>query len=235
MRTSLILALFFGLFAGFLPRDAAFAQLAGTGDFRIQWEVKNRFRLFKSEADFQKLVAENRGDGILAQERRLETDSDGLGWAKDVVANLCLDAYGELVETCDRDGTRESYLNPHDYPVGVTVSGPVPQDATCVWSFDDGDGPVRQSSAPCKQEVRLRARAGKTTVATVDIPLGDGTAQRVAAEIAVRDVLIAGLGDSIAAGEGNPDRAVELDAGFCFRRFLACRRQPIFPAEPRRL
>jgi hypothetical protein len=37
----------------------------------------------------------------------------------------------------------------------------------------------------------------------------------------VRDVLIAGLGDSIAAGEGNPDRAVALDdGGFCFRRFL---------------
>jgi hypothetical protein len=225
MRASLILALFFGLVIGFLPSGAAFAQLAGTqltgtGDFHIQWEVKNRFRLFKNEADFQRLVAESRGDGILAQERRLENDTDGQGWAKDVVANLCLDGYGELVETCDRDGTRESYLNPRDYPVGVTVSGPVPQDAMCAWSFDDGNGAVRQSTAPCNQEVRLRVSAGKTTVATVDIPLGDGTAQRVATEIAVRDVLIAGLGDSIAAGEGNPDRAVELDGGFCFRRFL---------------
>jgi hypothetical protein len=221
MRTSLIITLFFGLVIGVLPGDAAFAQLAGTGDFHIQWEVKNRFRLFKNEADFQRLVAENRGDGILAQERRLENDTDGQGWAKDVVGNLCLDAYGELlVDTCDRDGTRESYLSPRDYPVGVTVSGPLPQDAACAWSFDDGDGAVRQTTAPCNQEVRLRVRAGKTTVATVDIPLGDGTAQRVATEIAVRDVLIAGLGDSIAAGEGNPDRAVELDGGFCFRRFL---------------
>jgi hypothetical protein len=63
-------------------------------------------------------------------------------------------------------------------------------------------------------------RSGRTTVATVDVPLGDGTAQRVATEIAVRDVLIAGIGDSIAAGEGNPDRAVELEGGFCFRHFL---------------
>src|SRR6202035_6160401 len=60
----------------------------------------------------------------------------------------------------------------------------------------------------------------RITVATVDIPLGDGTAQRVVSEIAVRDVLIAGLGDSIAAGEGNPDKAVELDGTFCFKRFL---------------
>ena len=51
--------------------------------------------------------------------------------------------------------------------------------------------------------------------------LPDGTAQRVVTEIQVRDVLIAGLGDSIAAGEGNPDRPVRLsDEGFCFRRFL---------------
>jgi hypothetical protein len=28
------------------------------------------------------------------------------------------------------------------------------------------------------------------------------------------------LGDSIAAGEGNPDRAVKLEGGFCFKRFL---------------
>jgi lysophospholipase L1-like esterase len=37
----------------------------------------------------------------------------------------------------------------------------------------------------------------------------------------VRDVLIAGLGDSIASGEGNPDRAIALaDDGFCFRSYL---------------
>ncbi len=75
-------------------------------------------------------------------------------------------------------------------------------------------------------------RYGRTTVATVDIPLGDGTAQRVVTEIAVRDLLIAGLGDSIAAGEGDPDQAVQLEGGFCFRRFG---RRPILPAGPRRL
>ena len=219
MRTILLLT-FVVVLVGLSPRDRAFAQLAGTGDFHIQWEVKNRFRLFRNEADFQRLAAQSRGDGILAQERRLETASDGLGWAKDVVGNLCLDGYGELVDTCTRDGESESYLTPKDHPVGVSLAGPVPQDATCVWNFDDGEGPVRTNNAPCNQEVRLRVRSGKTTVATVDVPLGDGTAQRVATEIAVRDVLIAGLGDSIAAGEGNPDTAVELDGGFCFRRFF---------------
>ena len=218
MRLSIILVVL-GAFAVITPLDPAFAQLADTGNFHIVWEVKNRFRLFRREADFLRQVAASRGDGILAAERRLERDSGGLGWAKDVVANLCLDDYGNLLQTCERDGASESYLTPRDHPIGVAVSGPVPQDATCAWSFDDGDGPVRQMNASCDSEVKLRVRYGRTTVATVDIPLGDGTAQRVITEIAVRDLLIAGLGDSIAAGEGDPDQAVQLEGGFCFRRF----------------
>lgn len=203
------------------PLDAALAQLAGTGDFHIAWEVKSRFRLFRHEADFLRMAAASRGDGVLASERRLARDTDGFGWAKDVVAELCLDNSGNLLETCDRDGERESYLSPRDYPVGVTVSGPVGESLDCVWTFSDGESAPRQSTAPCDHEVKLRVRAGRTTVATVDIPLGDGTAQRVTADIAVRDVLVAGLGDSIAAGEGDPDRAVKLEGGFCFRRFFS--------------
>ena len=216
MRVSILLALFIAL----IPLDGTFAQLAGTGDFHIVWEAKNRFRLFRNETDFLQQVAASRGDGVLAAERRLEHDSDGEGWAEDVVANLCLDNSGDLLETCERDGVRENYLTPRDHPVGVTLSGPLPQGANCVWNFDDGAGPLKQSTAPCDQEVKLRVRSGNTTVATVDIPLGDGTAQRVTTEIAVRDALIAGLGDFIAAGEGNPDKAVELEGGFCFKRFL---------------
>lgn len=214
MRFGIILAAFLVL----VP-DAAFAQLADTGNFHIVWEVKSRFRLFRQEADFLHQVAASRGDGVLAAERRLEASSDGLGWAKDVVPNLCLDDYGNILQTCVRDGQSENYLAPSDHLIGVAVSGPVPPGAVCAWSFDDGEGPVRQMNAACDTELRVRVRYGKTTVATVDVPLGDGTAQRVVAEIAVRDVLIAGMGDSIAAGEGDPDQAVQLDGTFCFRRF----------------
>lgn len=221
MRFAVILAAFIVL----LPIDWASAQsadtgqLADTGNFHIVWEVKNRFRLFRKDADFKRQEAASRGDGILAAERRLERDSGGLGWAKDVVGNLCLDPYGNLLTTCERDGESESYLTPRDYPITVGIEGGEAPDGTCSWSFDDGEGQLRQMTAPCNSLVNVRVRYGRTTVATVDIPLGDGTAQRVATEIAVRDVLIAGLGDSIAAGEGDPDRAVRLDGGFCFRRF----------------
>src|SRR5262249_31610133 len=134
---------------------------------------------------------------------------------------LCLDNSGNLLETCDRDGERESYLSPRDYPIGVTVSGSVPEGLDCVWTFSDGESSPRQSTAPCDREVKLRVRAGRPTVVPVDSPLVDATAQWVSADAAVRDVVIAGVGDSIAAGEGDPDKAVKLEGGFCFRRFFS--------------
>jgi hypothetical protein len=198
---------------------AARAELRGGGALRIDWEVKNRFRLFRNETDFQRHVAAARGDGVLAAERRLARESDGRGWARDTVERLCVDRAGKLMEFCDRDGEREVYLSPRDHRVGVTLAGTLPANDGCVWSFDDGDGPARQVSSPCNAEVKTRVRYGRPTLASVDIVLPDGTAQRIVSEIEVRDVLIAGMGDSIAAGEGNPDRAVRLsDDGFCFRR-----------------
>src|SRR5690349_4271928 len=189
---------------------------------RIEWEVKHRFRLFRSEADFQRHVAATRNDGVLGAERRLEISSDGRGWARDIVERLCIDRGGRLIETCDRDGTRENYLSPRDHAVGIVLAGALPPNARCQWSFEDGSGEPRQTEVGCDDEVRIRIAYGKTTNATVDVALPDGTAQRVVTDITVRDLLIAGMGDSIAAGEGNPDRAVRLsDEGFCYRRFLA--------------
>ena len=50
---------------------AAHAELRGAAAPRIEWEVKNRFRLFRSEADFQRHVASWRNDGVLGSEQRL--------------------------------------------------------------------------------------------------------------------------------------------------------------------
>ncbi len=191
-----------------------------TGPPRIEWEVKNRFRLFRSEADFERHVAAMRHGGVLAAERRLAKESDGRGWARDIVERLCLDRAGRLLEFCDRDGERENYLAPRDHRVGVMLAGTLPANEGCVWSFDDGDGHPRQVSGACDEEVKARLISGRPTLASVDIVLPDGTALRLVSEILVRDVLIAGMGDSVAAGEGNPDRAVQLsDQGFCFKRF----------------
>ncbi len=197
-------------------------------DLHIVWEAKNRFRLFRREADFLRHVAALSAKSVLAAEQLMEGETDGRGWARAMLSNLCIDATGALTTTCERDGARESYLAPVDHRVEMKVLGAPPQ-AACAWTFDDGDAQPRSYNGPCGENVRIRLPYGKPTVVTVDVSSGSGAPQRTTAEIAVRDLLIAGLGDSIAAGEGNPDRPIALsDEGFCFRRFLGGARSEYF-------
>ena len=196
------------------------AQSAPDAAMQISWEVRNRFRLFREERDFQLHADSTRGRSILAAEQALELQSDGRGWARNIVNRLCIDLSGRVSEPCTRDGNKESYLTPVDHPVTLRLTGAVPVGATCAWSIDDGGGP-QTSTFDCAEPINLRARYGRPTVATVDVSSGPEAPQRVSTEIMVRDIFIAGLGDSIASGEGNPDRPIGLaDEGFCFRSYL---------------
>ena len=203
----------------------------------IDWEVKNRFRLFERGSDFQRHV-DRRPRRQPARRRasarkRAPTAAAGRRTSS---PHLCVNAAGFLLETCERDGERENYLAPKTHPIVVRLTGAVPQGATCNWSFDDGTIPPKQVNAPCSETVQQRLAYGKPTIAAVGITRPDNSVESASTEIQVRDLLIAGLGDSVAAGEGNPDRPVALaDEGFCFRRFLGAGARRIFPAEPRRL
>ncbi|MDE5440590.1 hypothetical protein GWG65_03810 [Bradyrhizobium sp. CSA207] len=206
-----------GILIALLPEPAA-AQDAGA--MQISWEVRNRFRLFREERDFLLHVENARNRSILAAEQSLELQSEGRGWARNMVNRLCIDLQGRVNQPCTRDDVKENYLTPVDHPVTVRLTGAVPVGATCAWSFDDGDGP-QASTFDCAEPVNLRVRYGKQTVASVDVSSGSDPTQRVQTEIQVRDIFVAGLGDSIASGEGNPDRPLALsDEGFCFRSYL---------------
>lgn len=215
------------------PPEAATAP-SGASGIAIEWSVRNRFRLFRREADFQRHVMANRAGNQLAAEHLLERETGGRGWAQNEIDHLCVNAAGGLVETCDRDGERENYFTPKAHLVVARLSGPVPPGATCNWSFDDGTIPPKQVNAPCSQPVQQRLAYGKPTIAAVGITRPDNSVDSVSTEIEVRDLLIAGMGDSVAAGEGNPDRPIALaDEGFCFRRFLGAARGEYF--RPSRL
>jgi hypothetical protein len=139
-----------------------------------------------------------------------------------MVTRLCVDGAGRITDTCTRDGARESYLAPADHRVVVRTSGALEPGSVCAWTFEDGESAAQTATLDCGEEVILRARYGLTTAVTVDVTPPGGTPRRATTDIAVRDLLIAGLGDSIASGEGNPDRPVALaDDGFCFRTFAA--------------
>jgi lysophospholipase L1-like esterase len=200
------------------PRAAA--QAAPGAPLQIAWEVKNRFRLFREERDFQLHAESMRNRSVLASEDTLELQSDGRGWARNMVNRLCIDLQGRVADPCQRDNVKENYLTPIDHPIVVRLTGEVPVGATCAWTFDDGDGP-QKSTFDCAEPINLRVRYGRQTVASVEVSSGSDPTQKISTEIQVRDIFIAGLGDSIASGEGNPDRAVALsDEGFCFRYYL---------------
>src|SRR5262252_6842135 len=59
-------------------------------DLRIVWEVKNRFRLFRREADFLRQVAAQSLKTVLQAEQLMESETDGRGWAARVLSNLCV-------------------------------------------------------------------------------------------------------------------------------------------------
>jgi lysophospholipase L1-like esterase len=203
-----------------VPAQWAEAQTAPDARMQISWEVRNRFRLFREERDFLLHADSARGRSVLASEQALELQSDGRGWARNMVNRLCIDLLGRVNEPCSRDNVKESYLTPIDHPITVRLTGQIPVGATCAWLFDDGEGP-QQSTFDCAEPVNLRARYGRATIASVEVSSGPEAPQRVSTEIMVRDIFIAGLGDSIASGEGNPDRPIALsDEGFCFRYYL---------------
>src|SRR5207248_10345920 len=129
-------------------------------DVAVSWEVKNRFRLFRDEKDFNRHLAAESGHTVLESEQRLAQDTDGRGWARDMVTRLCVDGAGRVLDNCVRDGVRESYLPPVDHRVAVRLTGTVPADASCVWSFDNSDGPPQSVTAGCGEDVNLRARYG---------------------------------------------------------------------------
>jgi hypothetical protein len=187
----------------------------------IIWAVANRFRLFRDERDFRRHAEATQGRTVLEAEQALAAATDGGGWARDVMARLCLDSIGQIADQCLRDGVRENYLNPIDHRIEVQLTGLVPTGAACTWSFvPEGAAAPVTINAECGAPVATRVPYGKPTAVTVDLAAPGEAVRRAAANIAVRDLLVAGLGDSIASGDGNPDRPVALsDEGFCFRRF----------------
>ncbi|MFL5045477.1 MAG: hypothetical protein ACJ8FK_02480 [Xanthobacteraceae bacterium] len=199
----------------------------------VNWTVKNRFRLFKNEDDF-KYVAQFHGPGgILAAETALAAATKGIGWVAQsgIVARsqLCIDVGRPCMRkySGDNQGIPESYLNPANHRIEVEPNGAPPTGALCTWRLvtngNDSTAVVRRDRS-CGKEV-FDVPHGKTTQVQLFVATRPEDAQPTATtDVKVRDILMAGLGDSTASGEGNPDGPINLDVkGFCFRRALGPR------------
>ena len=136
-------------------------------DLKITWEVRNRFRLFREEKDFLLHLEALAGRSVLESEDILARQSDGRGWARNMIGRLCIDGAGRIAEPCLRDGTSENYLAPSDHAITLRLSG---ADGTpCAWHFESGDDPPQSLNADCGDAVDLRVRYGRSTAVSVDV------------------------------------------------------------------
>ncbi len=187
-----------------------FAAGAASAEPVITWRVENPFRFFNDPADTEihratwlALSPEERRTPVVSGERALSARHVD-GWASTMFRKVCWDPSRNRY-TCREGG---DYINPQSHGVIVEVAGIEEADLIdCVWLTSPRGGAVRRGDVirqPCREPVRfdIPYPAG----ATVAVEIGG----RPIAEthIRVQDLLIAGMGDSFASGEGNPDLPV---------------------------
>jgi len=214
---------------------AAAAGQAGAQEVTIEWEIANRFRLFAEQIDFDIQVRAFRAVGgktVLETERKLaDQNPRGIGWAAGV-HRLCFDSWtGQVPPRCRRDGVEESYLSPRDLRIRLGIKLPADfGNAKCTWTIGSGDTARTVPDRDCSTIVNdQRVPPNKATAVSVMARSDTGASVQAGTTIEPRDVLIVGLGDSTASGEGNPTKPVALnDNGFCFRRVLLRDRNRFF-------
>lgn len=226
------------------------AQTLSTSQFRIEWQVTNRFRLFQDTAFFrqhenawrqyllhvdqQGMASEQRdsfvartsvigsehvlNDRYIAFSNILRKNFDWRGWAAKGHDGLCYDSKKRTHSAC---GGIDAYVTPQSHAIEMWLSGQnVPATAVCEWRI--GGQLVAQTS--CAERV---SGAG----VALPYPGGAEISVNVVGEVPiitearVKDLLIAGLGDSFASGEGNPNRPVAFSETRRFRNFYPLRRQ----------
>lgn len=244
-RMILFIAVLLSLFA--LPAEA---QTLTTSQVKIEWQVTNRFRLFRDPAFFklhenawrqyllhvdqQGMASDERdsfvarssvigsehvlNDRFIAFSSILRQNFDWRGWAARGQDALCYDAKRRTHAAC---GGIDAYVTPQSHAIEMWLSGQgVPAGARCEWRI----GGQLVAQAACAERVSGPA---------VELPYPGGAdisvnvvgEAPIITSARVKDLLIAGLGDSFASGEGNPNLPVAFSETRRFRNFYPLRRQ----------
>lgn len=191
------------------PLDGAAAIIAPES-VGIRWRVENPFRFFSDPKDtnvhratFLSLSEDERANPILASERALSRRHPE-GWAATMYKKTCWNR-SKNVFACPND---TDYIDPKSHAVIADVTGANDPSVNCVWRINargERGGRAEAITKPCNEPVRF------------DVPYPDGADLLVEiadrplakADVQVRDILVAGMGDSFASGEGNPDGPVQ--------------------------
>jgi hypothetical protein len=216
-------------------------QLLSASNVQIEWKVTNRFRLFRNADAFrvherawqqydihvrqqkEETEAQRRllsitsvlgtehvlNDRYISFSNILRKNYDAAGWASRQIDDVCWSAKTRTHSACD--GV-ENYVTPRFHEIEMRLKLRKPSklisEFNCNWKIGNS-API---TAPCDEPVTgfLPYPTGDTISVNIDgeVP--------IETEAQVKDLLIVGLGDSFASGEGNPDVAVEMSG---VRRF----------------
>lgn len=174
----------------------------------ITWRVENSFRFFTDAVDtevhratYLALSDEARlQQPVLAAEQALSARHP-YGWAATMFRNTCWDVQSNRF-ACD---AHEDYINPTTHAVIASIDNvDEAERLDCTWlTAPNGGGSPRGTAVtrPCSDEVRFEVPYPDGATVTVEI----GNREVAKEDIRVRDLLVVGMGDSMASGEGNPD------------------------------
>ncbi|MBO0766145.1 MAG: hypothetical protein J2P50_16365 [Hyphomicrobiaceae bacterium] len=189
----------------------AAASDAALAEPEIVWRVDNPFRFFLDRADTEvhratwaSLTPEQAVNPVLSEEQLLsERHPDG--WSATMYDKTCWDPKHNRYACRERS----DYLNPKSHLVRASLKGL--EDAPtvdCTWLTAPAGHGGRGTAVtlPCDTEVKFEIPypAG----AWIKVEIGGRQVAEMMAR--VNDVFIVGMGDSFAAGEGNPDVPVRL-------------------------
>lgn len=206
---------------------AGFAASGALAQPRIEWEIANRFRLFKKEEQFRKLT---QVFAALPEQDRKERPSFAFEDAmqRAAAARTLGSAFGDPAsvarwgwtsavtrETCFQSGNRghfpcrldtgDEYLEPKSANLIARLPDPPAAFAgkICDWSAAG-----RTASARCDKPAKLPGIPfGRPFDIAVKV---DGTLLAELKAQTIRHITIVGFGDSFSSGEGNPDKPVDL-------------------------
>jgi hypothetical protein len=193
---------------------AAAASGGARAEPRIEWQVENPFRFFLDAADtevhratWKSLTPEQAVNPIQSAEVLLSERHPEGGWAATMYDKTCWDPRR------NRYICRElaDYLHPKSHKVRASLKDL--QDAAtvdCTWLTAPLGRGGRGTAAtlPCDTTVQLEVPYPNG--AWIKVEIGGRQVAEVMARVS--DVLIVGMGDSFAAGEGNPDVPVRLSS-----------------------
>ena len=176
----------------------------------LSWRVENPFRFFNDPADtevhratYNALTPQERAKPVLASERALSARHEE-GWAATMYRKTCWN-WVESRFVCPDD---DYYINPKTHTVIAELKGlPEAQSAStveCEWSAT-ANGQTKKTAKTitqsCTEPVKFDVPYPQGAQISVEI----GGAEVARSDVRVRDLLIAGMGDSFGSGEGNPD------------------------------